>query len=103
MSPIQTMDLCVTSSRKGLRNSGLKLGQEVVVAGTKTLPEKRSDPYLQRIYVIVMLYEDGEVKIPNNETGDKDNGYRSYLIDPRCLTKLPEEDQKEFRKAMSNG
>ncbi len=93
VKPIQTNEFCVTSSRKGLRDSGLDLNQTVMVVGHRVFPEKRSDPYLQRIYVMVVVYEDGEIKLPNNEVGDKDNGYRVYLVDPRCLTRLSEEEQ----------
>lgn len=98
--PIKTMDFCVTSSRKGLRGSGLNLNQTVLVVGTKPLPEKRSDPYLQRIYMLVVLVSDGKVCIPNSDVGENDNGYRTYLVDPRCLTKLGEEDQVELVKLL---
>lgn len=98
--PIKSMDFCVTSSRKGLRGSGLELGQKVLVVGVKPLPEKRNDPYLQRIYSLVVLVEDDKICLPNADEGVGDNGYRTYLIDPRCLTKLGEDDQVELSKLL---
>lgn len=97
MEPIRTMDFCVTSSRKGLRGSGLEVGQEVVVVGTRPLPVKRNDPYLQRVYSVVMVVTDEGIAVPNNGEGEEDNGNRSYLVDPRCLTKLVEERQLELK------
>lgn len=96
VQPIKTMEFCVTSSRKGLRDSGLDLGQTVLVIGTKVLPEKRSDPYLQRVYFIVAKWNGTELEIPNTDTGEEDNGYRTYLVDPRCLTKVSPEEQLDL-------
>lgn len=96
------MDFCVTSSRKGLRGSGLKLGQTVLVIGTKPLPEKKNDPYLQRIYSLVLLVDENDnVLMPNNDTGEGDNGNRTYLIDPRCLTKVDEAYQAYYTSKLT--
>lgn len=99
---IQSMDFCVTSSRKGLRGSGLNLDETVLVMGTKNLPEKRSDPYLFRVYTLVARVKDNKVQIPNSEEGEGDNGYRAYLVDPRCLTRLNDEKQVELMRLLEN-
>jgi len=87
------MDFCVASSRKGLRGSGLEVGDTVLVAALKPTPVKRSDPYLQRLLTVVLKVKDGVVLTPDNIEGDESNGYNSYLVDPRCLTLLSEEEQ----------
>lgn len=101
MTPIRNMDYAYTSSRKGLRGSGLDVGEKVLVVGTKALPEKRSDPYLQRIYVVVVRVVDGIHQIPNSGEEEEDNGFRSYLVDPRCLTRLDDEEQERLRDMLS--
>jgi hypothetical protein len=100
MEPIKNLDYAQVSSRKGFKGSGLDLGQEVLVIATKALPEKKSDPYAQRIYVVVVLIKDGLHQIPNNKTGKDDNGYRSYLVDPRHLTRLSDSRSDELREML---
>ena len=87
------MDFCVASSRKGLRESGINLGDVVLVTGTKIAPEKRSDPYLQRVYVLVMKMVDNVLQVPKD-----DNDYKVVLVDPRHLTKLNDEKQEAYRE-----
>ena len=86
------MDICRIVSRKGTKASGLKVGETVLVSSTKPMPAKRSDPYLQRIYVVVLLMEKGgKVLIPKD-----DNEHKAYLMDPRNLEKVSEEDSKKL-------
>lgn len=99
MDVIQNMDFCVATSRKGLRGSGLEVGDKVLVVGTRPLPEKRNDPYLQRIYLLTMkLGEDNKVQVPNSS--GEDNGHRVYLVDPRCLTRLGDKEQESLKKGL---
>lgn len=96
--PIKPMDFCEVSSRKGTKGSGLDVGETVLVASTKPLPEKRSDPYLQRVYAVVLrVTDDGDVLIPKD-----DNEYKSYLVDPRHLTRVSKERQEELQEAINN-
>ena len=95
MTPIKNMEYGVTVSRKGLKGSGLSVGQTVLITGTKPLPEKRSDPYLQRIYVVCIVVDEDGHHIPKEE-----NEYNSYLIDPRCVERLPDDKQEEFREQL---
>ena len=67
---VQTMDVCEVSSNKGLKGSGLSAGDIVMVIGTRVLPEKRSDPYLQRTYVIVCKFEGKELLLPSDKNED---------------------------------
>lgn len=93
--PIKPMDFCEVVSRKGVKGSGLEVGEIVLVASTRPLPEKRSDQYLQRIYAVVLrVTNDGDVQIPK----DGENDYKSYLVDPRHLTKLSDERQEALRE-----
>lgn len=96
--PIKPMDFCDVTSRRGTKGSGLEVGETVLVASTRPLPEKRSDPYLQRIYaVVIRVTKDGDVLIPK-----EDNEYKSYLVDPRHLTRVSEERQEELKEAINN-
>lgn len=96
--PIKPMDFCDVTSRRGTKGSGLEVGETVLVASTRPLPEKRSDPYLQRIYaVVIRVTKDGDVLIPK-----EDNEYKSYLVDPRHLTRVSEERQEELQEAINN-
>ena len=92
--PIKPMDFCEVSSRRGTKGSGLDVGETVLVASTKPLPEKRSDPYLQRVYAVVLrVTKDGDVLIPKD-----DNEYKSYLVDPRHLTRVSAERQEVLQE-----
>ena len=94
MTPIKTMDFCTVVNRRKMKGSGLDLGTTVLVVSTKPLPEKKSDPYLQRIYVVVVrVTKDGDVLIPK-----EDNEYRSYIVDPRNLEKLSDEDTAKIKE-----
>ena len=98
MQLLKPMDYARVVTRKGIKGSGLDIGQIVMVMGMKVLPVTKSDPYLQRIYAVCLLVtEDGEHLVPNPEDKDKDNGNRSYLLDPRQLDKLPDDAQDELK------
>ena len=92
---IHVMDLCVVSSRKKTDKSGLKVGETVMVAALKPLPVKKSDPYLQRIYAVVVRVDENGVQIP-----EATNDYYSYLVDPVALTKLPDVEADKFREVI---
>lgn len=101
MEHIHTMDYGTIATNKGMKGSGLMAGDIILVIGDKVLPVKRSDPYLQRVYVLcVKVTKEGFHEIPNNSVGEGDNGYRTYLIDPRNITKLVEDDQEALRKKL---
>lgn len=95
MKPIQPMDVCTIVSAKKLKGSGLEVGDSVLVTGTKVLPETRSDPYLQRVYVVVMAFDrDGHLQVPR-----EDNDFKAVLVDPRNL-EIQDDDSTEFYRAM---
>lgn len=94
---IKPMDFCRVASRKETKGSDLEVGQLVLVASLKPLPIKKSDPYLQRIYsVVLILDEDGNVLVPNEE-----NEHSSYLIDPRNLNKISDEEQEQLTEKIN--
>lgn len=88
MKMIGTNDFCIVVSDKKLKNSGLKRGDVVMVAGVKPAPIKKSDPYLQRIFVVGLRFDGDNLQVPK-----EDNDFLAYLIDPRNLEKLPDEEQ----------
>ncbi len=92
---IETMDYATIISAKRMKGSGLSAGQEVMVVGTRMLPQKRSDPYLLRLYVIVVLLDDA-TKFPLIPNGV--NEHKSWLVDPRNLEKFPLEKQQLYQK-----
>lgn len=95
------MAYCLTSSNKGLKGSGLKVGETVLVVGTKVVPIKANDPYLQRIlFFCIRVDEKGNHQVPDSKEGDESNGYKQFLIDPRCLTMLNEDKQKFFKSEL---
>ena len=101
MDIIPTMAYCVASSKKGLKGSGLAVGENVLVVGTKVVPIKKADPYLQRVlFFCIRVTEDGVHEIPDVYEGEESNGFMQYLIDPRCLTMLTKEKQDSFKKAL---
>jgi hypothetical protein len=98
MDIIPTMAYCVASSKKGLKGSGLAVGDQVLVVGTKVVPIAESDPYLQRVlFFCVRVTKEGYHEIPDPYEGEKSNGFSQYLIDPRCLTMLVKAKQDELK------
>lgn len=101
VKPIRTMNYATVASNKGLKKSGLNNGDCVMVIGEKVLPVRRSDPYLQRVYVLcIRVTKEGFHEVPNNDMGDGDNGFRSWLVDPRNLTLLNDESQEALKKKL---
>ena len=95
VEPIKSMDFCVVASNKRLQGSGLEPGDIVMVSSTKVAQAKASDPYLQRIYVVVMKVVDDILQVPK-----EDNDYKAYLVDPRNLTKMGKEDQDRYKELL---
>lgn len=91
MSKIKSFDFCRVVSAKKLKGSGLNMGDVVMVLGTKQVPASSKDPYLTRTLVIVAIVTKDELLIPK-ET----NSYVTYLVDPRSLEKLNEDDMKLY-------
>lgn len=93
MEGLRPFDFATVASRRGVRNSGLKVGETVFVSSIKPLPEKRNDPYLQRIYVLCLrMSDEGDVLIPG-----EGNDHQQYLVDPRALEKVSEAKDKELK------
>lgn len=90
---IRVWDVCRVVSRKKTDQSGLVVGETVLVSSIKPVPIKRGDPYIQRIYVLVMRVTKQGIQIPA-----EGNEYRSYLVDPRALEVLPEGEAAEFKR-----
>ncbi|NOQ73257.1 MAG: hypothetical protein GQ574_14715 [Crocinitomix sp.] len=93
---LKPLDFCTVVSKK-LADHGLVQGEEVLVAATRALPAKKSDPYLQRIYVLCNKIVDGEVLIPK----EGDDVAMNYLVDPRSLEKVSEERGIELLTALN--
>ena len=84
---IGNMDYAQTTSKKGLKGSGLDVGETVLVIATKAIPTRKDDPYVRRMYVVcVRVDKDGFHHMPKEDTDDK-----AFLVDPRCLTKIEDE------------
>ncbi len=96
MTPIKPMDFCTVISNK-LTEHGLERGDEVLVATSRALPAKKSDPYLQRVYVLCNKIVDGNVLIPK----EGDEVAKNYLLDPRSLEKVNEERGLELLTALN--
>lgn len=95
--PLKSGDYVRVVSKKGLDGSGLKVGDHLLIAGLKVLPEKRSDPYLQRTYSMCLRVEDGVHLLPS-----EDNEEKIILVDPRKLELLPEEITEVYKKNLEN-
>lgn len=95
---VQPMDFCKVVSKKATKNTPINIGDVVLVATMKPAPEKRSDPYLQRIYAVVLLIKDGKILIPKD-----DNEHQSWVLDPRFLEHLEEEEEQQFMDLLENG
>lgn len=89
---IKSMDYCRVVSDKKLKGSGLVRGDVVLVVGTKQVPATRKDPYLLRTIVAVGKVVDD---LPQISVADN-----KYLVDPRSLEKVSEEDQKHYEKIL---
>lgn len=100
MTPLKSGDFATVLNNKKMKGSGLQRGDEVYVVNTRPAPEKRSDPYLQRIYVGVLKVEDDLPLIPNSEVGEKDNGHRIITVDPRNLEIVSEERSEKLNEAL---
>lgn len=96
---IKAFDFGRIVSSKKVKDSGLGMGDVVLVMGTRVVPASRKDPYLNRTLVVVSKVEGGLIQIPKDN-----NNYKAYLIDPRSLEKiegeefdkLNEEREKQF-------
>lgn len=84
-------DYVVISNSRKLKGSGLSVGDVGLVVSSKQLPEKRSDPYLTRTYVVLAMVdtETGEPNVPG-----PDNDHKVFLVDPRNVTVLPPSKDK---------
>lgn len=89
--PVDKNDFCVVSTRKKISGSTLSVGDIVMVISMQMAQEKASDPYLRRIYALVVKVEDGKVLVPKDE-----NEYKAILMNPKNLTRLSDEDQEKY-------
>lgn len=93
---IEPMDYATVVSDKKLKNSGLRRGDVVLVMGTKLVPATKKDPYLQRTLVTVLKVMYGLPLFPKD-----DNDHMAYLIDPRSLEKVSDEEAEQFREKLT--
>lgn len=93
--PIDKNDFCVVSTRKKIAGSTLSLGDVVLVIAMQMAQAKASDPYLRRVYALIVKVEDGVVLIPKDE-----NEYKAILMDPKNLTRLSDEDQEKYNNLL---
>lgn len=85
---IRPLDFCLVTSKK-LDGSTLSRGDEVLVGTVKSVPAKKSDPYLQRIYLGVhkVVEDQADLSI-------------TIIVDPRSLAKVSKERQDELMQKM---
>lgn len=95
MDVIKPLDYAFVVSDKKMKDSGLVNGDLLMVTSTKVAPVKKSDPYLQRVYVLAIRVVNGEHQVP----GEK-NDYLQYMVDPRNLQKADEQTTKEMNAAL---
>lgn len=93
MTPLRVMDYCKVVSDKKLKGSGLQRGDRVLITSVKPVPAKKSDPYLQRLVVVVLKVEEEQVLVPKDG-----NEHKAYLVDPRNLEKVPEEERVKLEE-----
>lgn len=97
MKPVKPLDFCRVVGRKKLKGSGVELGETVYVVSLKPAPEKKSDPYLQRIYVLVLkVTPEGEVLVPKDN-----NDFKAILMDPRNLEVLEDKDVQHIKEKLA--
>lgn len=103
MVEVKTWDCCKVLSRKsktdrGDKESDLEVGDLVIVARMVDIPVKKGDPYLKRSWANVLKFEtDGSLIIPS-----KDNDKVSYVVDPRNLEQLTEEEDAALKRAITS-
>jgi hypothetical protein len=91
---LNSFDFAKVVSDKKLKGSGIQRGEVVFISSLKQLPEKKSDPYLTRTYVLVFkLGEDDVPLVPKEE-----NDYQAIMVDPRNLEKVSDEEQAYYMK-----
>lgn len=96
IDPLYAMDYAIVVEDKKMKGSGLVRGDILMVSSTKVTPVKKSDPYLQRVYVLCIRVVGDEHQVPT-----QDNDYKVYLVDPRNLTKITDEDKlSQFKEAL---
>ena len=90
-------------SRKGLKGSGIGVGDYVYVTDLKPVPILKDDPYLQRIYALVIKVnkDTGVHEIPDTRVDEGSNDYKIYLVDPRALELLNEEESNRMRERLT--
>lgn len=91
------MDFAIVVNDKKMKGSGLSRGDMVMITGLKPAPVKKSDPYLQRIFVVSVKVDEGKPLVPKDG-----NDYKAYLIDPRNLEKLPEDKQEQLKEDLKH-
>lgn len=85
-------------SRKNLKGSNLSVGEELMIISYTKTPAKRNDPYLERLWaVVVKLNEKGLPILPSQ---DKEDNAHSYIVDPRHLQIVSKERGKELNKIL---
>jgi hypothetical protein len=67
------------------------MGDVVLVTGTTLVPATHKDPYLQRTLTTVIKVEGETLLMPK-----EDNEHMAYLVDPRSLEKVNDEDAKRY-------
>ena len=103
---IKAGSYCVAVSRKKLKGSTIEVGDYVYVADVKVAPISKDDPYLQRVFVLVIKVDKdtGKHYIPNNSkpSEEGDDGNKIYLVDPRGLELLGEDEVKRMVEAVNS-
>ena len=94
-APLKQMDYCVVINDKKLKGSGLYRGDILWVAGTKVAPTKKSDPYLQRVFIACVKVVGGEHLLPS-----EGNDHKVYIVDPRNTERLSEEEAAALKQQL---
>lgn len=98
MKELRDMDVCRVISRKLAKDSGLNLGDLVLIMGSRYVPAKKTDPYLQRkLVVVATINKDFWPNIPGEH-----NDYKAHLMDPRSLELADEKTRNAVFERISS-
>lgn len=93
---LKPLDYARVVSDKNIKKLGLNRGDVVMVASLQVAQAKKDDPYLQRVYPVVVKIVDGVHQIPSQDTD-----WKSYMVDGRSLDPLGEKESKEYQALLN--
>lgn len=83
-------------SDKELKEHGLYKGDILMIVAFKQVPIQGDDPYLSRHYALAARFVDNVLQLPA-----EDNEYRIYLIDPRNVEYVGDDEQLRYEEMLN--